>query len=90
MVPVARHQEIGTACGEMVIFENNRLTIGTYSNAIQNFRALLLTEFRHTTPKTNTFQWHQRHYLKDTGAVNVTDFFPRYRRRCRGVLSRLV
>ena len=33
---------------ELVIFENNRLTIGTYSNTIQNLYKLLLTEFRYT------------------------------------------
>ena len=34
--------------GEMVIFQNNGITIGAYSNAIQKFYTLLLREFRHT------------------------------------------
>ena len=34
--------------GEMVVFRNNRLTIGAYSNAIQNVYTLLLTDFHHT------------------------------------------
>ena len=50
----------------MVIFGNYRLKIGGYSNAIQNFYARLLAEFRHTkgalvvyvnvpeTPRTHT------------------------------------
>ena len=32
---------------EIGIFENNRLAIGEQKNAIENFYALLLTEFRH-------------------------------------------
>ena len=39
------------AYGEMVIFYNNRLTMGAYSNTIQNFYTLFLMEFRHTTER---------------------------------------
>ena len=45
---IAKVPGFTTSYGEMVIFYNNRLTTGAYSNAIQNFYTLLLREFRHT------------------------------------------
>ena len=39
---------LSASYGEMVIFYNNRLTVGAYSNAIQNVYTLLLTEFSQT------------------------------------------
>ena len=36
---------VGEGCGEMVTFWNNRLTIGAYSSAIQNFYTLYSRHF---------------------------------------------